>query len=98
MPKALDDPSSDPYGVRAEGRISLSRPKVQAAPETSMSEPVELSVILPNYNHARCLSRAIEAIAGQSRPPDEIIVIDDASQDNSLEILALARRQHPNLI
>ena len=43
-----------------------------------------LSVVMPNYNHAPYLSRAIDAIAKQELPPDEIIVIDDASTDNSL--------------
>lgn len=61
-----------------------------------MSEPL-LSVVLPNYNHARYLSRAIDAIAGQSSPPDEIIVIDDASSDNSREVLMECQRRHSNL-
>ncbi len=51
-----------------------------------MDEKV-LSVILPNYNHGRYLEDAVVAIAGQDRPPDEIIVIDDASTDDSLAIL-----------
>jgi glycosyltransferase involved in cell wall biosynthesis len=62
-----------------------------------MREPL-LSVVLPNYNHAQYLSRAIDALAGQDRRPDEIIVIDDASGDNSREVLADCLRRHPNLI
>jgi glycosyltransferase involved in cell wall biosynthesis len=61
-----------------------------------MSEPI-LSVVLPNYNHAQYLSRAIDAIAAQSSPPEEIIVIDDASSDNSREILIEFQRRHSNL-
>jgi glycosyltransferase involved in cell wall biosynthesis len=57
-----------------------------------------LSVVLPNYNHARHLSRAIEAIAGQSRVPDEIIVVDDASTDDSREVLAGCQGRYPHLI
>ena len=56
-----------------------------------------LSVVLPNYNHAQYLARAIDAIAGQSRTPDEIIVVDDASTDDSLNILASCRNSHPNV-
>jgi glycosyltransferase involved in cell wall biosynthesis len=62
-----------------------------------MSEPL-LSVVLPNYNHAQYLARAIDAIAGQDRPPDEIIVIDDASSDDSREVLLQCQRRHSNLI
>jgi glycosyltransferase involved in cell wall biosynthesis len=56
-----------------------------------------LSVVLPNYNHGRYLSDAIEAIATQDRPPDEIIVIDDASTDDSREVLAGCKSRHPHL-
>ncbi len=47
-----------------------------------------LSVIMPNYNHGRYLAEAIVGIATQSRPPDEFLVLDDASTDNSLEVIA----------
>ncbi len=46
-----------------------------------------LSVAMPNYNHGRFLAEAVLGIATQSRPPDEFIVLDDASTDNSVEIL-----------
>jgi glycosyltransferase involved in cell wall biosynthesis len=46
-----------------------------------------LSVAMPNYNHGRYLAEAVLGIATQSRPPDEFIVLDDASTDDSVEIL-----------
>ena len=46
-----------------------------------------LSVVLPNYNHGRLIGRAIEAILGQKRLPDEIIIVDDASTDDSLTLI-----------
>jgi glycosyltransferase involved in cell wall biosynthesis len=46
-----------------------------------------LTVSLTNYNHSRYLEGALEAIATQSRVPDQFIVIDDASTDNSAEII-----------
>lgn len=57
-----------------------------------------LSVVLPNYNHAAYVSRAIDAIAGQDTPADEIIVIDDASTDGSRDVLAQCQLRHPNLV
>ena len=38
-----------------------------------------LTVTLPNYNHAKFLPRAIEELLSQSRPPDEFLILDDAS-------------------
>jgi glycosyltransferase involved in cell wall biosynthesis len=54
--------------------------------ETLMSEPT-LSVLMMNYNHAKYLPEALDAILSQSSPPKEFLIIDDASTDNSVEIL-----------
>jgi glycosyltransferase involved in cell wall biosynthesis len=52
-----------------------------------MTSGMSLSVVLPNYNHAKYLPAALEAILSQQYLPREIIILDDASTDNSLEIL-----------
>jgi glycosyltransferase involved in cell wall biosynthesis len=46
-----------------------------------------LSVLMPSYNHGRFLARALSAIVNQSRPPDEVIVVDDCSTDDTPLIL-----------
>lgn len=46
-----------------------------------------LSVVLPNYNHARYIGRALKALLGQERAADEIIVIDDGSTDDSVQVI-----------
>jgi glycosyltransferase involved in cell wall biosynthesis len=53
----------------------------EAGPETV------LSVIMPNYNHAEYLSTALTAILAQKVLPDEIIIIDDGSTDNSRALI-----------
>ncbi len=58
---------------------------------------VRLSVIVPNYNQGHFLPRAIEALATQVPCPDEILVIDDASTDESLAVLAALKWRHPSL-
>ena len=42
--------------------------------------PPRLTAIIPHYNHAYILPRALAALKASSRPPDEIIVIDDGSE------------------
>ena len=56
-----------------------------------------LSVVVPNYNHSQYLPACIRAIATQSVPADEIIVVDDASTDNSVEVLQGLARQYPSV-
>lgn len=57
-----------------------------------------LSVLLSNYNHARYLPAALEAILGQSHRPLEFIIIDDGSTDGSVGILERYRDRAPDLI
>jgi glycosyltransferase involved in cell wall biosynthesis len=49
--------------------------------------PPTVSVVLPNYNHARFIGGALSALAAQTKPADEIIVIDDASTDDSIAVI-----------
>ena len=45
----------------------------------------KVSVIVPNYNYARYIVSRLRSIEAQSYPVHELIVLDDASTDNSLE-------------
>ena len=46
-----------------------------------------LSVIMCNYNHAHYIGEALQAILDQTFRPIEVIVIDDGSTDNSVEVI-----------
>jgi glycosyltransferase involved in cell wall biosynthesis len=45
-------------------------------------QPNSISVIIPVYNYADKVGRAIESCLNQTTRPDEIIVVDDGSTDN----------------
>ena len=51
-----------------------------------MNALLPVSVILPVYNHSRFLNRALAALLVQAVAPFEILVIDDASADDSAEV------------
>jgi glycosyltransferase involved in cell wall biosynthesis len=42
---------------------------------------------MPSYNHSKYIREAIESVLGQTYPDLELIIVDDASQDNSAEII-----------
>lgn len=52
-----------------------------------MKQRSTLSVLIPNFNHAQYMEGYVTDLLKQSRPPDEIIIVDDASTDNSLEVI-----------
>jgi glycosyltransferase involved in cell wall biosynthesis len=57
--------------------------------------PATLSVVLPNYNHAKLIGRALAALLAQKRAADEIIVIDDGSTDDSVHVIERVAAKAP---
>jgi hypothetical protein len=58
-----------------------------AKSERSITVPLAISAIVPNYNHARYLDERIESVLSQHYPVSELIVLDDCSTDDSLAVL-----------
>ncbi|OXU15282.1 glycosyltransferase family 2 protein [Sedimentisphaera salicampi] len=52
-----------------------------------MSEKPKISVIIPAYNNAETISRAVKSALNQTLEPLEVIVVDDCSTDNTSEVL-----------
>lgn len=57
-----------------------------------------VTLITPNYNHARFLPEYFESILAYSRRPDEIILIDDGSVDNSVDVVKSYQDRIPELV
>lgn len=53
----------------------------------------KVSVIVPNYNYAGYLKQRLESIWAQTYPVFEVIVLDDASTDDSTAVIADLQRQ-----
>jgi len=48
---------------------------------------IEVSVIIPNYNHAPFLRQRIDTVLNQTFQDFELIILDDCSTDNSKEVI-----------
>lgn len=55
-----------------------------AGGESSMSPDAMVSIVIVNYNAGELLHRCLESIAWQTYPSWEVIIVDNASQDQSL--------------
>jgi Glycosyl transferase family 2 len=61
-----------------------------------ISLPQTASVVIPCFNYARFVGDAIDSALRQSRPPLEIIVVDDGSGDESRDVIrAYGQRVRP---
>lgn len=57
--------------------------------------PPRISVVMPTWNRAAVVGRALASAFGQSLPPAEVILVDDGSEDDTL---AIVRREFANRI
>ena len=65
------------------------------SPHRPINRSITVSVLLCNYNDARYLPDSLSAICTQTRLPEEVVVIDDGSTDNSVEIIEDFGRRYP---
>lgn len=49
-----------------------------------------VSIVIPSLNDAHLLRGCLEAVAAQSRPPDEVIVVDNGSDDDTAAVALAA--------
>jgi glycosyltransferase involved in cell wall biosynthesis len=57
-----------------------------------------ISVVIPLYNRREEVGRALASVQCQSRAPDEILVVDDASSDGSADVVAASGESRINLL
>lgn len=78
-------------------------PQTELSPATPSLRPggcaPTVSLVLPTFNSAATLDRAIDSVLAQTFPDWELIVIDDGSTDGTPEVLAhAARRVGPRMV
>lgn len=65
---------------------------VRSARNNANVAPV--SVVIPCYNCANVVERAVYSVVTQTLPPQEIILVNDGSQDSTLDVLYTLQRNH----
>ena len=57
-----------------------------------MSKQVDVSVVIPTYNGASFIAQTLESVLEQRLKPIEIVIVDDRSKDNTLEVVKAISR------
>jgi lipopolysaccharide biosynthesis protein/glycosyltransferase involved in cell wall biosynthesis len=67
--------------------VERTMPHILSTCRKVAGQKPSVSVIVPNYNHAKYLPKRLESIFNQTFQDIEVILLDDASMDNSMEII-----------
>ncbi|WP_156927067.1 glycosyltransferase family A protein [Azospirillum halopraeferens] len=70
---------------------------VAAGPHAVSGRRHTVSVLLYSHNRAADLPLALQGACAQTRPADEILIVDDGSTDGSLSIIRSFERCHPGI-
>lgn len=76
-------------------RFALNR--LTVTNETSFRRGT-IGVVVPCYRYGGFLPEALDSLVRQTRPPDKILIADDASPDNTPEVSNYYVRRYPKLI
>lgn len=83
--RAAREPSSSPTEPPRPPPSTRRRPAARRAPravdDAVRTAGASMSVVIPVFNHASYLRRAILSATAQTVPPGEVIVVDDGSSD-----------------
>jgi glycosyltransferase involved in cell wall biosynthesis len=63
----------------------------------SANKPGSIAVVIPFFNEERYLASTLASLAAQVRPPDRVILVDNASTDGSAPIAAAFVERNPDL-
>ena len=62
-----------------------------------MKEEILFSVLIANYNNGKYIKYAIQSVLDQTYPDIEIVIVDDFSTDNSVEIIKAYACKYSNI-
>ncbi|MFM8001821.1 MAG: glycosyltransferase family 2 protein, partial [Actinomycetota bacterium] len=58
------------------------------------AENSSVAAVIPTFNSEKVIVRALDSVISQSVRPREIIVVDDASTDGTVEVVRKFAEQH----
>jgi glycosyltransferase involved in cell wall biosynthesis len=65
---------------------------------TTATDLMTVSIVVPCFNYGRFLPEALASLDAQDRQPDEILICDDASTDDSWQVILAEAAKRPNVV
>jgi glycosyltransferase involved in cell wall biosynthesis len=87
---ALSDaawPAEEPRQRIVPARVPLNQVPIRAAIPADAAPAPLISIVIPTHNRANLVRRALESVIAQTFQDYEIIVVDDASTDDTLALV-----------
>jgi glycosyltransferase involved in cell wall biosynthesis len=85
------------FDIKEFRRINSENILLDKKQYNKVNNPI-ISIILTNYNQFHCIHKSIRSIQNQSIKNLEIIIIDDCSSDNSIEIIKKYQKEDNRII
>lgn len=85
---------------RKEGRLCLPpyrKINSKAEKKSDNEQNPKISVLVASYNYEEYIRKTLDSILAQTYKNFEIIVVDDGSEDNSVEIIKEYVKKYPNV-
>ncbi|BCI90958.1 hypothetical protein NIIDMKKI_61640 [Mycobacterium kansasii] len=80
------------------GQLSAFRPPNVAEIRPAVVSPrPSVAIVIPAYNEGRIIGRCLESCIAQTSAPDEIIVVNNKSTDDTLAVVRRYQRRHRQL-
>jgi len=77
----------------------MGSPQMQStSPLNDATDVPRISVVIPCFNVENLVSDAVQTVLDQSYPVEEIVCVDDGSQDNTLNVLRTLARSEPAIV
>ncbi|NRF95752.1 glycosyltransferase [Paenibacillus frigoriresistens] len=83
--------------VLARHTVNKAAQQIKKIIDSESKKNPLISVIVPNYNYEKYLVQRLDSIYNQSFKDIEVILLDDSSTDNSIELLDLYRNKFPEI-
>lgn len=75
-------------GLYSEWHDPFGRPRLSLGSRAAVFTPGRVSVVMPCYNAATFVSQAVESVIAQDHPDTELVLVDDASTDDSVAVVS----------